>query len=366
MRSIWAGAISFGMVVIPVKLYAATEQRDVAFRQVHREDGGRVQFRRFCSVDGQEVAVLRRGQGLRAATGDVVVLTDDDLKDLPLATAHRIDVLHFSPAGQLDPILANKAYYLEPEPAGVRAYALFRDALERSGRVAVAKVAIRQREALAALRVRDGVLVLETLLWPDEVRAPDFKFLDEDVDVRSQELKMAASLIDTMTEDFDPSLYKDAYREALEALVQAKIEGNEVVRPAGPAAHGGQGGRPGRPRRDAARQRRGGQGKPRQGGGQGHRTRPDKAADEPRRPSRAGPPPRAGRRRRDRRPARPALARADGRSRRRRAGLRRPAALVRSDGERELVLCVHGMSGRGDQLDRPDGRARPRLRLRGG
>jgi DNA end-binding protein Ku len=223
------------MVVIPVKLYTATEQRDVAFRQVHREDGGRVQFRRFCSVDGQEVPYADVAKGYELATGDVVVLTDDDLKELPLATAKRIDVVHFAPSGQLDPILANKAYYLEPEPAGVRAYVLFRDALERSGRVAVAKVAIRQREALAALRVREGVLVLETLLWPDEVRAPDFKFLDEDVDIRSQELKMAASLIDTMTEDFDPGLYKDTYREALEALVQAKIEGNEVVRPAGPA-----------------------------------------------------------------------------------------------------------------------------------
>jgi len=235
MRSIWAGAISFGMVVIPVKLYAATEQRDVSFRQVHEEDGGRIQFRRVCSVDGQEVAYADVAKGYELATGDVVVLTDDDLKELPLATAKRIDVLHFTPSGQLDPILANKAYYLDPEPAGVRAYVLFRDALERSGRVAVAKVAIRQREALAALRVRDGVLVLETLLWPDEVRAPDFKFLDEDVDIRTQELKMAASLIDTMTEDFDPSLYKDAYREALEALVQAKIEGNEVVRPPGNA-----------------------------------------------------------------------------------------------------------------------------------
>jgi DNA end-binding protein Ku len=233
MRSIWAGAISFGMVVIPVKLYAATEQRDVSFRQVHREDGGRIQFRRFCSVDGQEVPYSDVAKGYELATGDVVVLTDEDLKDLPLATAHRIDVLHFSPAGQLDPILANKAYYLEPEPAGVRAYILFRDALERSGRVAVAKVAIRQREALGALRVRDGVLVLETLLWPDEIRTPDFGFLEEDVDVRSQELKMAASLIDTMTEDFDPSAFHDAYREALEALVQAKIEGNDVVLPAG-------------------------------------------------------------------------------------------------------------------------------------
>ncbi len=244
MRSIWAGAISFGMVVIPVKLYAATEQRDVAFRQVHREDGGRIQFRRVCSVDGKEVPYSDVAKGYELATGDVVVLTDDDLQELPLATAKRIDVLHFAPSGQLDPILANKAYYLEPEPAGVRAYVLFRDALERSGRVAVAKVAIRQREALAALRVRDGVLVLETLLWPDEVRTADFKFLDEDVDIRTQELKMAASLIDTMTEDFDPSLYKDAYREALETLVQAKIEGNEVVRPPGSAIPADQPGGP--------------------------------------------------------------------------------------------------------------------------
>ncbi len=283
MRSIWAGAISFGMVVIPVKLYAATEQRDVAFRQVHAEDGGRVQYRRFCSLDGEEVAYSDVAKGYELATGDVVVLTDDDLKELPLATAKRIDVLHFSPAGQLDPILSNKAYYLEPEPPGVRAYALFRDALERSGRVAVAKVAIRQREALAALRVRDGVLVLETLLWPDEVRAPDFKFLDEDVDVRSQELKMAASLIDTMTEDFDPSLYKDAYREALEALVQAKIEGNEVVRPVGQAATADKAAaRPTSPRRSAPASRR-----PRQAARKTSDKASDKAADEPEPPAKA-------------------------------------------------------------------------------
>src|ERR1700690_953328 len=291
MRSIWAGAISFGMVVIPVKLYAATEQRDVAFRQVHAEDGGRVQYRRFCSLDGEEVAYSDVAKGYELATGDVVVLTDDDLSELPLATAKRIDVLHFSPAGQLDPILSNKAYYLEPEPAGVRAYALFRDALERSGRGAGAKVAIRQREALAALRVREGVLVLETLLWPDEVRAPDFKFLDEDIDVRSQELKMAASLIDTMTEDFDPSLYKDTYREALEALVQAKIEGNEVVRPAGQAAApAGQAGGPGRPgaaagRSGRARRRPGGGGA--RGAGGARAARAGRPADKPEPPAKA-------------------------------------------------------------------------------
>jgi DNA end-binding protein Ku len=133
----------------------------------------------------------------------------------------------------VEPILAAKSYYLEPEQTGTRAYVLFRDALEESGKVAVAKVALRQREALAALRVRDGVITLETLLWPDEIRKPDFAFLDEDIEVRSQELKMASSLIETMTEDFEPDQYHDTYRQALEAVVQAKVEGNDVVRPAG-------------------------------------------------------------------------------------------------------------------------------------
>jgi len=233
MRSIWAGAISFGLVVIPVKLYAATEQRDITFRQVHRKDGARIQFRRVCTLDGEEVPYSDVAKGYELPTGDMVVLTDEDLADLPLVTAHRIEVLHFAPSAQVEPIYANKSYYLEPDSAGARAYVLFRDALENSEKVAVAKVALRQREALAALRVREGVITLETLLWPDEVRKPDFAFLDEDIEVRSQELKMAASLIDTMTEDFDPDQYHDTYREALEAVVQAKIEGNEIVRPAG-------------------------------------------------------------------------------------------------------------------------------------
>jgi DNA end-binding protein Ku len=236
MRSIWTGAISFGLVVIPVKLYAATEQRDITFRQVHREDGGRIQFRRFCTLDGEEIPYSDVAKGYELATGDMVVLTDDDLADLPLVTAHRIEVLHFAPSAQVESIYANKSYYLEPESTGTRAYVLFRDALLKSEKVAVAKVALRQREALAALRVREGVITLETLLWPDEVRTPDFAFLDEDIEVRSQELKMASSLIDTMTEDFDPDQFHDTYREALEAVVQAKIEGNDIVRPAGLAA----------------------------------------------------------------------------------------------------------------------------------
>jgi DNA end-binding protein Ku len=231
MRSMWKGAISFGLVTIPVKLYAATEQRDVTFRQVHRADGGRIKFRRFCTIDGEEVPFADVAKGYELPDGDMVVLTDDDLAELPLPTAHAIEVVNFTPADQVDTILANRAYYTEPEPSGLRAYALLRDALERSGKVAIARVALRQRESLASLRSRDGVLVLETLLWPDEVRTADFDFLDQDVEVRSQELRMASSLIESMTVDFDPTTYHDNYREALEELVAAKVQGHEVVQP---------------------------------------------------------------------------------------------------------------------------------------
>jgi DNA end-binding protein Ku len=236
MRSMWKGSISFGLVTIPVKLYTATEQRDVTFRQVHAEDGGRIHFRRICSADGAEVPFADVARGYELPDGEMIVLTDDDLTQLPLPTARSIEVLNFSPADQVDPILWNRSYYVEPEAAGTRAYVLLRDALERSGKVAVTKVALRQRESLAALRSHDGVLVLETMLWPDEVRVPDFSFLDQDIEVRTQELRMATSLIDSMTEDFEPDQYHDAYREALEELVAAKAEGREVTQPAEPAA----------------------------------------------------------------------------------------------------------------------------------
>jgi DNA end-binding protein Ku len=232
MRSMWKGAISFGLVMIPVRLYAATEQKDIAFRQVHREDGGRIRFRRVCSIDGQEVPYEDVAKGYELPDGDMVVLTEEDMADLPLPTTRSIEVLHFTPAEQLDPILFNRSYYVEPEAAGTRAYVLLRDALTDSGRIAVAKVALRQRESLATLRVRDGVLVLETLLWPDEVRAADFPFLDDDVSARPQELTMAESLIDSMTVDFDPGAYKDEYREAVIELVAAKTEGREIAQPA--------------------------------------------------------------------------------------------------------------------------------------
>jgi DNA end-binding protein Ku len=231
MRSMWKGAISFGLVMIPVKLYAATEQKDIAFRQVHRADGGRIRFRRVCSIDGAEVPYEDVAKGYELPTGEMVVLTDEDMADLPLPSTRSIEVLHFMPEEQLDPILLNRSYYVEPESSGARAYVLLRDSLDRSGKVALTMVALRQRESLATLRVRDGLLVLETLLWPDEVRIPDFAFLDDDIEVRSQELKMASSLIDSMTEDFDPDAYHDGYREALQELVEAKTEGREVVQP---------------------------------------------------------------------------------------------------------------------------------------
>jgi DNA end-binding protein Ku len=276
----WRGEISFGLVMIPVRLYAATEHKDVAFRQVHRVDGGRIRFRRVCSVDGEEVPFSDVAKGYELPDGEMVVLTDEDMAELPLPTAHSIEVLHFTPAEQVDPIMWERSYYTEPDPNGTRAYALLRDAMERSGMIAIARVALRQRETLAALRSRDGVLVLVTLLWPDEVRAADFEFIDQDIEVRSQELKMATSLIDSMTVDFNPDEYTDHYREALEELVAAKIEGHEVAQPQGPepeepaqsladalraslAATGGGGGQGG------GRGRGGGSGGRSQGGGRG-------------------------------------------------------------------------------------------------
>ncbi|ETK31192.1 non-homologous end joining protein Ku [Microbispora sp. ATCC PTA-5024] len=238
MRSIWKGAISFGLVTIPVKLYSATEQKDVSFHQMHREDGGRIKYKRVCTVDGEEVPYSDIAKGYELATGEIVVLTDEDFADLPLSTSRRIDVLQFTPVEQIDPIYFAKSYYLEPDGQGAKPYVLLRDALERSGQVAIVKVALRQRESLATLRVRDGVFVLETMLWPDEVREAEFPFLEEDVDVRPQELKMAESLIDTMVADFDPAEYKDAYREALQEVIEAKVAGREVVAAEAPAEQG--------------------------------------------------------------------------------------------------------------------------------
>jgi DNA end-binding protein Ku len=229
MRSIWKGSISFGLVSISVKLYSATEEKDVAFHQVHREDGGRIKYKRVCSICGNEIAYNDIAKGYELPDGDMVVLTDDDLAELPLTSSREIDVLQFVPLDQVDPIYFNKSYYLEPDPKATKAYVLLRDTLEESGRVAVVKVALRRREALATLRVREGVLTLETMLWPDEIRKADFGFLDETVEVRPQEMAMAASLVESLSGDFDPSEFTDQYRAALESVVDAKIEGRDLV-----------------------------------------------------------------------------------------------------------------------------------------
>ncbi|MER7888649.1 Ku protein [Micromonospora sp. NPDC094482] len=231
MRAIWKGAVSFGLVSIAVKLYSATEEKDIRFHQVHREDGGRIRYKRTCSVCGEEVTYDDIAKGYDIGGGEMVILTDEDFAELPLTTSHAIDVLEFVPAEQVDPILYNKAYFLEPDGAATKPYVLLRDALTDSERVAIVKVALRQREQLATLRVREGVLLLNTMLWPDEVRTPDFGFLDEDLKVRPPELAMASSLIDSMAGDFEPDAFTDDYRAALQEVIDAKVEGREVVQP---------------------------------------------------------------------------------------------------------------------------------------
>jgi DNA end-binding protein Ku len=231
VRSIWKGAISFGLVTIPVKLYSATEQKDVAFHQVRRSDGSRIRYKRVAQADGEEVPYGEIAKGYELPSGETVVLTDEDFADLPLTTSRAIDVLQFVPGEQVDPIYFEKTYYIEPDKTGAKPYVLLRDALEESGKVALVKVALRNRESLATLRVRDGVFVMETMLWPDEVRKPDFGFLGEDIEVRPQELAMAGSLIETLSGDFDPTQYKDEYREALQQVIEAKAAGREVKQP---------------------------------------------------------------------------------------------------------------------------------------
>jgi DNA end-binding protein Ku len=228
VRSIWKGAVSFGLVSIAVKLYSATEDHDIRFHQVHKTDGGRVKYKRVCSVDGDEVEYNDIAKGYELPDGQLVVLTDEDFDQLPLGTTHEIEVLQFVDQEQIDPIHFEKTYYLEPDGVATRPYVLLRTALENAGQVAITKIAIRQRESLAALRVRDGVLVLHTMRWPDEIRRPGFGFLDEEVPVRPQELAMAESLISTMAGDFDPSAFTDDYREAMQQLLEAKQSGGEV------------------------------------------------------------------------------------------------------------------------------------------
>lgn len=229
MRAIWKGAVSFGLVSVPVKLYSATENHDISFRQVHAQDGGRIKYKRVCSIDGEEVEYADIAKGYETEDGQMVILDDDDLADLPSASSREISVEKFVPSDQIDPILFEKSYYLEPDKAAAKPYALLREAIREADRMAVVTVSLRNRMSTAVLRVRDDVLVLQTMMWPDEVRKPDFGGLSATENVaKPQELKMARMLVDTLAGDYDPDEYEDDYASAVEALVQAKLEGGEV------------------------------------------------------------------------------------------------------------------------------------------
>ncbi|MFE9335354.1 Ku protein [Streptomyces sp. NPDC007063] len=227
MRSIWKGTISFGLVSIPIKVVAATENHGVSFHQVHTADQGRIRYRKVCELDEEEVPREEIGRGFETEEGRTVLLTDDDMAALPLPTAKTVEILGFVPAEEIDPIQLDRSYYLAAD--GKRAdkpYVLLREALKRSGKVAVAKLALRARESLGMLRVYEDALALHTMLWPDEIRSVSGVAPEEEVTVRDAELDLADTLMETLGE-LDWGDLRDEYREALEELVRAKAEGAE-------------------------------------------------------------------------------------------------------------------------------------------
>jgi DNA end-binding protein Ku len=228
-RSIWKGAISFGLVTIPVKLYSATEEKDIAFRQVHSADGGRIKYRRVCEIDGEEVPYAEIAKGYELADGRMVILEKEDFDALPLATTKAVEVVQFVAEEEVDPTYFNKTYFLQADGPGTKPYVLLRDALVKTGQCALVKVALRSREALALVRPRDGLLVMHTMLWPDELRDGQFAAPPESVSVSDAEVTMAQSFIEALSGDFQPEEYTDAYREALEEVVQSKAAGIPVA-----------------------------------------------------------------------------------------------------------------------------------------
>ncbi|THA81065.1 Ku protein [Streptomyces sp. A0592] len=238
MRSIWNGAISFGLVSIPIKLVNATESHSISFRQIHLADGGRVRYRKVCELDGEEVSGAEIGKGYEEADGSVIPITDEDLAQLPLATAKTIEIMSFVPAEEIDPLQMDAAYYLAANGAtAAKPYTLLREALKRSRKVAIAKFALRGRERLGMLRVVDDVIAMHGLLWPDEIRVPEGVAPDADVTVRDAELDLADALMATLGEVELASLH-DEYRDAVEAMIAAKAGGafepaEATVEPAG-------------------------------------------------------------------------------------------------------------------------------------
>ncbi len=227
-RAMWKGAISFGLVTIPVSVYPATEEKTLRFNQLHDDDGGRIRMKRVCSIDGEEVGYEHIVKGYEYEKDRYVILTDEDFEAVPVESTRTIDIAQFVDRSEIDPIYYKKTYYLVPEETGVKAYFLLRQALEEDRKVGVAKVAIREKEHLAAIRLKDGLFVLETMYWPDEIREAEFPELEKDSKVRDQEVQMAQSLIDNLTEGWDPDRYRDEYREALLDIVEKKVEGEEI------------------------------------------------------------------------------------------------------------------------------------------
>src|SRR6188474_1289705 len=227
-RAMWKGAISFGLVTIPVSVYPATEEKGLKFNQLHDEDGGRIRYKRVCEKDGEEVTFEHIVKGYEVEKDRYVVLTDEDLNAVPVESSRAIDIQQFVDLEEIDPMMYKKSYYLVPEETGAKAYALLREAMADDGRVGIAKVSFRDKEHLAALRFRDEAFVLETMYWPDEIREADFGGVDVSAKVRPNELEMAQTLIDNLTADWDPTEFKDDYREALLRIVEAKINGEEI------------------------------------------------------------------------------------------------------------------------------------------
>ncbi|WP_455569146.1 non-homologous end joining protein Ku [Streptomyces iakyrus] len=238
MRSIWNGAISFGLVSIPIKLVNATESHSISFRQIHTEDGGRIRYRKFCELEDREVTQGEIGKGYEDADGTIIPITDEDLSSLPIPTAKTIEIVAFVPADRIDPLQMDAAYYLQASGApAAKPYTLLREALKRSNKVAIAKFALRGRERLGMLRVVGEAIAMHGLLWPDEVRAPEGLAPDTNVTVRDQELDLADALMDTLGE-VDLEDLHDEYREAVEEVIAAKAAGEAPPQAPEPATGG--------------------------------------------------------------------------------------------------------------------------------
>ncbi|NQX10991.1 Ku protein [Microbacteriaceae bacterium VKM Ac-2855] len=228
MRAIWKGAITFGLVNVPVKIYSATESHDIALHQVHDADGGRIRYQRRCEICSKIVPY----EHIDKAYDDgekTVVLTAEDIKSLPAERDREIDVVQFVPNDQIDPIMFDSAYVLEPDGSSPKAYVLLRRTLEETDRTAIVEFALRQKTRLAALRVRGKLLMLQTLLWSDEVREVSFPALDEDIRIAKRELDMSAKLVESYSEDFDPTAFRDEYQEEMRVLIDAKLEHGDTL-----------------------------------------------------------------------------------------------------------------------------------------